>query len=140
LKNSSDFSQIELAVLQLVLFPKSPSIPLNDPPNVPKNHCNLADFKWYLINPRIISGKFSPSSKRFLWVRERRRDGSEKVLSIRSEINSSPIPIDHNYLIINDISILIESTYKFMPSGGDCFKDFRLKYKKKAGPFDADLI
>jgi hypothetical protein len=63
------------------------------------------DFEWYLIDQIIISCKFSPSSKRFLSVREWPGNGLAKTRPIRSEIKSSPMPIGYNYLNIIDISL-----------------------------------
>ncbi len=94
------------------MFPKRPLIPSNDPPEAHKNPCNPPDFKWHFIDQINISGQFSPSSKRFLSVREWPENGLAKVRSIRSEINLSHTFISYNYLILNNISIIIECTYQ----------------------------
>jgi hypothetical protein len=50
-----------------------------------------------------------------------------QVRSIRSEIKSALMTIDHNYLIINDISILIESTYNYYKQAFPKINNYHLK-------------
>jgi hypothetical protein len=100
-------------MLQEDIRTKRPTIPLNDPPDAPKKLCDSPDFKWYLIDQINIYGKNLPSPKRFLMVREWPENGLTQARSIRSEIISATMTIGHNQLIINDISTLIESTYKY---------------------------
>ena len=88
-----------------------PTIPLNDPPDAPKYsaiHLISNDTK---SSQRNFSGEFCPFLKRFLMGIKRPGNGLAKNRSIRSEINSFPKPIGHNYLNINDIFTLIECTY-----------------------------
>jgi hypothetical protein len=65
--------------------------------------------------------------------RKRPGNGLAKSRSIRAEIKLALPPIFYNYLILNNISTLIECTYYPFRYGDLKFADYEKKYVKKAG-------